>query len=69
MASLQQKGDGWYCQFVYKKQRHTFAVGKVDEAEARAVAAKVGYLLIHDPVESVRFRDWRSSRVRTRSRA
>jgi integrase len=46
MASIQKKGDAWYCQFLYRRQRHTFAVGEVDEAEARAVAAKVGYLLM-----------------------
>lgn len=46
MASLQQKGDAWYCQFLYKRQRHTFAVGKVEEVEAKAVAAKTEYLLM-----------------------
>jgi integrase len=46
MASIQKKGDAWYCQFLYRRQRHTFAVGEVDEGEARAVAAKVGYLLM-----------------------
>ena len=46
MASIQRKGDGWYCQFVFRGKRHTFAVGKVREGEAQAVAAKVGYLLM-----------------------
>jgi CheY-like chemotaxis protein len=23
LASLQQKGDGWYCQFLYHGKRHT----------------------------------------------
>src|ERR1700693_3397993 len=46
MASLQKKADAWYCQFVYRKERYTFAVGKVDEIEARAVKAKVEYILM-----------------------
>ena len=46
MASLQKKGDGWYCQFMYRGQRHTFAVGKVDEDEARNVAATADYVLM-----------------------
>jgi hypothetical protein len=46
MASIQKKGNAWYCQFLYRRQRHTFAVGEVAEDEARAVAAKVGYLLM-----------------------
>ncbi len=46
MASLQQKGNGWYCQFLQHGKRHTFAVGRVSEAEARAKAAKVDYLLL-----------------------
>jgi site-specific recombinase XerD len=46
MASLQLKGDTWYCQFMFKRERHTFTVGKVEESEARAVAAKVDYWLM-----------------------
>jgi integrase len=46
MASLQRKGDGWYCQFMYRQRRHTFAVGKVDEAEAQSIAARVDYVLM-----------------------
>ena len=44
MASLQQKSDTWYCQFVCHGKRHTFTVGKVpaDEAEAN----QVDYLLM-----------------------
>jgi integrase len=46
MASLQLKGDSWYCQFIYRKERYTFTVGKVEEIEARAVKAKVEYILM-----------------------
>ena len=46
MATLQLKGEAWYCQFMYKRERHTFTVGKVHESEARAVAAKVDYWLM-----------------------
>ena len=46
MASLQLKGDTWYCQFMFKRERHTFTVGKVEEFEARTVAAKVDYWLM-----------------------
>lgn len=46
MASLQKKGNGWYCQFLHHGKRHTFAVGAVGEAEARAKAAQVDYLLL-----------------------
>ena len=46
MASLQRKGDGWYCQFLSRGKRHTFAVGRVPEDEARAKAAQVDYLLM-----------------------
>jgi hypothetical protein len=34
MASLQRKGDAWYCQFRYLGKRHTFTVGPVPESEA-----------------------------------
>ncbi len=46
MASLQQKGEGWYCQFVHARRRHTFALGKVSQSEAEAKAAQVDYLLL-----------------------
>ena len=46
MASLQLKGDAWYCQFMFKRERRTFTVGKVEKSEARAVAAKVDYWLM-----------------------
>jgi integrase len=46
MASLQKKGESWYCQFMYQGQRHTYTVGKVEESEAQAVAARVDYLLM-----------------------
>jgi integrase len=46
MASIQKKGDGWYCQFCYRGQRPTVATGKVSEDEARAKSAQVDYLLM-----------------------
>jgi integrase len=46
MASLQKKGESWYCQFLYHGKRHTFAVGKVSESEAHAKANQVDYLLM-----------------------
>ena len=46
MASLQKKGNGWYCQFLHDGRRRTFAVGRVSEAEAEAKAAQVDYLLM-----------------------
>ena len=46
MASLQKKGNGWYCQFLHHGKRHTFAVGAVTEEEAQAKSAQVDYLLL-----------------------
>src|SRR4051795_8070602 len=46
MASLQKKGNGWYCQFLHRGKRHTFAIGAVAEEEAKAKAAQVDYLLL-----------------------
>jgi integrase len=46
VASLQKKGDSWHCQFVWKKQRRTWVLGKVEEAEAHATRGKVEYLLL-----------------------
>jgi integrase len=46
MASLQKKGDSYYCQFCYHGKRHTFTVGAVDESEAENKARQVDYLLM-----------------------
>jgi integrase len=46
LASIQKKGDAWYCQFMYLGTRHTFTIGKVDEDEAGTVKGKVEYLLM-----------------------
>jgi integrase len=34
MASLQKKGDAWYCQFKYAGERYTYTVGRVSRTEA-----------------------------------
>jgi integrase len=46
MASLQKKGDSYYCQFCYHGRRHTFTVGAVEESEAENKARQVDYLLM-----------------------
>src|SRR5271163_1574343 len=46
MASLQKKGDSYYCQFCYHGRRHTFTVGEVAESEAENKARQVDYLLM-----------------------
>ncbi len=46
MATVQKKGNGWYCQFLYHGKRQTFTIGKVSDAEARAKTDQVGYLLL-----------------------
>jgi integrase len=46
MATLQKKGYGWYCQFVHHGKRHTVAIGRVSEAEARAKTDQVRYLMM-----------------------
>jgi integrase len=46
MASLQQKNGSWHCQFLFKKQRRTWVLGKVDETEAHACKGKAEYLLL-----------------------
>src|SRR5436305_1417990 len=46
MASLQQKGATWYCQFCYHGKRRTFTVGPVSKDEAEAKANIVDYLLL-----------------------
>ncbi|CAN5911964.1 hypothetical protein BH23PLA1_BH23PLA1_39750 [soil metagenome] len=45
MASIQQKGAGWYCQFVHRGKRHTFAIGRVTREAAERKAGKVEELL------------------------
>jgi hypothetical protein len=45
MASVQQEGNSWYCQFIYRGKRHTFAIGPVGEEEAAAKAVRVDGLL------------------------
>ncbi|HZZ44212.1 MAG TPA: hypothetical protein VFE58_14855 [Tepidisphaeraceae bacterium] len=34
MASLQKKGDSYYCQFIHGGKRHTMTIGDVSKAEA-----------------------------------
>ncbi|WP_020476154.1 tyrosine-type recombinase/integrase [Zavarzinella formosa] len=46
MASLQKKGDSFYCQFLHLGKRHTFTVGVVSPEEAEAKARQVEYLLM-----------------------
>ncbi len=46
MASLQKKGDSWYCQFMFQRQRYTYTIGGVEEAEAKTTAAKIDYILM-----------------------
>lgn len=46
MASLQKKGDTFYCQFLYHGKRRTFTVGTVPQLEAEAKARQVEYLLM-----------------------
>jgi integrase len=46
MASLQQKGNGWYCQFLHQGKRHTFSLGPVSPEEAESKASQVDYLLM-----------------------
>jgi hypothetical protein len=41
VASLQKKVDSWHLQFLYKNQRRTWVLGKVDDREASAMRAKV----------------------------
>ncbi|QDV33713.1 tyrosine-type recombinase/integrase [Tautonia plasticadhaerens] len=40
MASLQKKGNCWYCQFYWRRRRHTFSVGRVTPAQAEARASR-----------------------------
>jgi integrase len=46
MASLQRKGDAWYCQFVFAGQRHTYTIGEVLEREAFRWKANTENLLL-----------------------
>jgi integrase len=46
MASLQKKGDSWHCQFTFQHQRRTWVIGAVGDREAKAIKAKVEYLLM-----------------------
>ncbi len=46
MASLQKKGDSYYCQFCYHGKRYTFTVGAVSEEEAGNKSRQVDYLLM-----------------------
>ncbi|HEY7326450.1 MAG TPA: hypothetical protein VH592_02340 [Gemmataceae bacterium] len=46
MASLQKKGESYYCQFMYHGKRHTCTVGAVSEEEAGNKAKQVDYLLM-----------------------
>jgi integrase len=41
MASLQKKGNSWYCQFYWENRRFTFTVGRVTKPQAEAKATKV----------------------------
>ncbi len=34
MASIHQRGQGWYGQFLFRQQRHTMALGKISEGDA-----------------------------------
>jgi hypothetical protein len=45
MASLLKKGKSWYCQFYWRNHRHTFAVGRLSEPQARAKATKAGEIV------------------------
>ena len=46
MASLQKKGDAWYCQFVFARKRHTLTIGEVTQSEAERWKAKAEDLLM-----------------------
>jgi hypothetical protein len=45
MASLQKKGNSWYCQFYWRDRRFTFAVGRVTKPQAEAKATKAGEIV------------------------
>ena len=46
MASIQKKGKGWYCQFIYLQSRHTLTIGEVTKSEAERWRAKTEDLLM-----------------------
>lgn len=46
MASLQKKGEAFYCQFCYLGRRYTVTVGKVPEDEAEAFAGGTDLILL-----------------------
>ena len=46
MASIQKKGESFYCQFCYLGRRYTVTVGPVSEDEAEAFRGKADYLLL-----------------------
>jgi len=46
VATLHKKGDSWYCQFMFKRQRFNFSIGKVEEMEACNVGARADYILM-----------------------
>lgn len=45
MASIQQKSKGYYCQFLFKGKRHTFALGRITKTQADACAERVEEVL------------------------
>jgi integrase len=45
MASIQQKGKGFYCQFIFRGKRHTFALGRITKLQADAKAERVEEIL------------------------
>jgi hypothetical protein len=46
MASQQERDGRWQCQFIHCERCRTFALGRISEAEARAKADQVEYLLM-----------------------
>lgn len=45
MASLQKKGNSWYCQFYWRDRRFTFSIGRVTKPQAEAKATKAGEIV------------------------
>jgi integrase len=45
MASLQKKGNSWYCQFYWQNRRFTFGVGRVTRPQAEAKATRAGEIV------------------------
>lgn len=46
MASIQKKGQSYYCQFTYQGKRHTITIGAVADEEAVAFRGSVELLLL-----------------------